>query len=474
MNLKLLPTSDLRISFADDNGRTERLITLTSDSHCSDIAVEEIPSDTSGRSFLLKAPNGDMFYFWCSEKSKLLGNELLTKMKDLLKNKPSLAELTGISNTRLECFATHLRAYLGSSLSTTRAVSTASVSDTSDLFEFCRAAKSLASPSKPLRSRINSSQSYQVSLSPRPGSFKEGSSRNLSSLKSACRERIRRNSFSAASPVTTDAYSSTSQITQTEDSTNEQLLVQNISDSPAKSSSQVASLASSLLSPYYCWCPPVSSTLQYTISPPQLYSLSSIDSLPLPLPPLSSLLPVNRSSDMLTPPLEITDMPNLDFPPLLSRSSSQQIVTFTPLMCDPIVHIPVIDICSSGSGYLTTIPPLLPTLGNSLIPESDPDVEKGARETLRLLISGSTQTNPQLMDVLPSATGSRGLYSGVRDAGVLANSFANLELFSFDKLIGSDVGKKRDTSQGSAVGEIEKSDASRDGDFMSNFEDGSD
>ncbi|GMP73877.1 hypothetical protein CsSME_00031476 [Camellia sinensis var. sinensis] len=49
--------------------------------------------------------------------------------------------------------------------------------------------------------------------------------------------------------------------------------------------------------------------------------------------------------------------PPLDFPTLLpeplvrlplSRSSSPQILPFTPLMCDPIVHIPVIDVCSSG------------------------------------------------------------------------------------------------------------------------------
>ncbi|KAL3650231.1 hypothetical protein CASFOL_006634 [Castilleja foliolosa] len=31
--------------------------------------------------------------------------------------------------------------------------------------------------------------------------------------------------------------------------------------------------------------------------------------------------------------------------------TSQQLSTFTPLMCDPIVHIPVINVCSSGQGY---------------------------------------------------------------------------------------------------------------------------
>ncbi|KAJ8535443.1 hypothetical protein K7X08_023163 [Anisodus acutangulus] len=54
----------------------------------------------------------ETFYFWCSEKSKLLGNELKRKMKDLLEQKPSLAELTGINESRIDCFAIHLRAYL--------------------------------------------------------------------------------------------------------------------------------------------------------------------------------------------------------------------------------------------------------------------------------------------------------------------------------------------------------------------------
>ena len=79
-------------------------------------------------------------------------------------------------------------------------------------------------------------------------------------------------------------------------------------------------------------------------------------------------------------------------------------------MCDPIVHVPVIDVCSSGQGYLVSagpamspsIPPLHPNLVKPLIPESDA-VVKGARETLRLLLSGSSQGNQQMMrDTLPA------------------------------------------------------------------------
>lgn len=79
LNLTLLPTSDLRFSFIGDDGHTERLLTL-SNSQCSAVVVEEIPADMSGRSFLIKIPDGEVLYFWCSEKSKLLGNELLTKV----------------------------------------------------------------------------------------------------------------------------------------------------------------------------------------------------------------------------------------------------------------------------------------------------------------------------------------------------------------------------------------------------------
>ncbi|CAJ2653321.1 unnamed protein product [Trifolium pratense] len=120
-------------------------------------------------------------------------------------------------------------------------------------------------------------------------------------------------------------------------------------------------------------------------------------------------------------------------------------------MCDPIVHVPIIDVCSSGQGYLvsagpamsTSIPPLHPNLVNPLISESDA-VVKGARETLRLLIGGSSQGNQQVMlDPFPAiltnlnenqnnvlVAGSRGLYTGTRDINVIANSIAAMGLVS--------------------------------------------
>jgi hypothetical protein len=80
LNLTILPTSDLRLSFVGDDCRAERLFTLNSKSQCAAVAVDEIPADSSCRSFLIKIPDGQVFYFWCSEKSKLLGIELLAKV----------------------------------------------------------------------------------------------------------------------------------------------------------------------------------------------------------------------------------------------------------------------------------------------------------------------------------------------------------------------------------------------------------
>jgi len=80
LNLTLLPSSDLRLSFVGDDGHIERLMTLRDDSECSAVVIDEIPADNSGRSFLVKIPDGGTFYFWCSEKSQLLGSDLLCKV----------------------------------------------------------------------------------------------------------------------------------------------------------------------------------------------------------------------------------------------------------------------------------------------------------------------------------------------------------------------------------------------------------
>lgn len=494
MNLTVLPTSDLRLSFIGDDGHTDRLFTLNSKFQCSAVEVSEIPADNSGRSFVIKIPGGRVFHFWCSEMSKLLGIELIGKMKDLLKRKPSIAELTGISESRLGCFATHLRAYLvGSTVVGSVSSSAPSTSDLDttnmELSDTAQDGQLSSTSSKSLRSRhsvnqaMKANSSFQGSLSPRSSSFKEGLPRTLSSLRNITREKLRRRGDiflsvvddpTIISPVTINAScSNQSEIDKCPEvvascSLSSSSFLESLGKLAVQptlnSASQVPCMAT--LSPYYCWCPPGSSGLQYSQEPPAISS-SSIESALLP--PLSSLLPVNMPSSMLTakPPLTLVDSPLLDFPaflpdPLvrLPRPSSQQIPTFTPLMCEPIVHIPVIDICSSGQGYLvsagpaisTGIPPLHSNLMNPLIPQTDSMLEKGARETLRrLLISSSTQSNSPLMDVLPAmlsnanenqnmlVTGSRGLYTGTRDVGAIAKSIAAMSMVSLPGISGGTV-----------------------------------
>lgn len=122
---------------------------------------------------------------------------------------------------------------------------------------------------------------------------------------------------------------------------------------------------------------------------------------------------------------------------------------------------------SAGPTISTTITPLHPTLVNSLGQETDSVVEKGARETLRLLLSSSSQTNQQLMNVFPSVltstdekqsilvAGSRGFYTGAGDIGAIANSISAIGLVSLPEKSMGEV--KRCTSQGKLVDQLEKS-----------------
>uniref|UniRef100_A0A7N0TPI7 Uncharacterized protein n=2 Tax=Kalanchoe fedtschenkoi TaxID=63787 RepID=A0A7N0TPI7_KALFE len=472
LNLVLLPTSDLRLSFVGDDGQTEILCTMSCDSDCCTAAIEEISADSSGRSFLVKCPESDAYYFWCSENSKLLGIELLAKMKDLCKRMPSLAELTGISHSRLDCFATHLRAYFsGSTSSKTRPTSR-------NLSSHCPTASELLGPgpgadckflmSKSPRHRSNGNQGMkssspcQSSLSPRPSLFKEGMGRNPFSLKSVAREKLRwrggditlsaLENIAFDSTVTSQTFSGRcGQEKHSEVSRLNELPTHSLNESletvPPSFCSAITDLSSRLAicSPAYCWCPigsnfvNTSGSLQLPLATTKLRTL----------PPLSSLLPAGRSSSLLTPLSPPTlELPSYLLDPLprlpFSTPSSHQIPNFIPLICDPIVHIPIIDICSSGQGYLvsaasgTTLPPLHPTLMNQLLPE-DNMVENGAKETLRRLIGNSDRASPPLMDMFSVSDdekpgilvgGSRGLYSGTCDVDMIANSIAALGMIS--------------------------------------------
>ncbi|XP_073042250.1 uncharacterized protein [Primulina eburnea] len=490
--LSLLPTSDLRISFYGDDGSVERLATFCTKAQCTAIKIEEISADKSGRSFLIKNSDAVVCYFWCSEKSKLLGNELLKNMKDLLMRKPSLTELSGISESRLNFFATHLHAYLAGSVVTSTQVSgVLSASPSSDSIDPCEQHFSQPSSTCQKFSYVRQCGSqgsktnliYQGSLSPKSNQFKEGMSKSVSSIRSAAREKLKWCVENYVSNVESLALASSNNFDPSSSNCFEQDRVSEPNESRTsaafslleilgKSSEipfsgseiQIPSSGSSHLSPQYCWCPPVASALQFTKGNSHL----SISTGSLSLPPISSLLSATRQSRLLTSnqSLNMAETP-LDFPtfapePFVRLPTSQQIPTFTPLICDPIVHIPVIDVCSSGQGYLVSAGPAISTAISALnpnlvdpLPDAESMLEKGARETLRMLISGSSQPNSQLLDVLPSmlsssddkqnviAAGSRGLYSGTINVDVLTQSLTTMGLVLFsEKPLRSDISKR--------------------------------
>ena len=74
----------MRISFIGDDGCTERLGVLNDNTESSEVVIDGISADSSERSFLLKLPNSQALYFWCSEKSKDWGMELLAKVCDMV------------------------------------------------------------------------------------------------------------------------------------------------------------------------------------------------------------------------------------------------------------------------------------------------------------------------------------------------------------------------------------------------------
>lgn len=396
-------------------------------------------------------------------------------MKDLLVRKPSLAELSGISEARLNCFASHLRAHLSeSNLTSTRASVILEASFLPDDPErhCCQSSFNCLKGSRPVQYGGFSSKTnlpYQGSLSPRPSSFKENLPKSLSFNRTAARGKLRRRgeSYAPLSIVSLNCVkSSRSDCFQKEklpeanktlaftSSTILDVIPISLDLLPSLGLDKQAPAAGpSHLFPHHCWSPPVASGLQYTLNGSTLPILSTES---LSLPPLSSLM-ASKSS------LNVSDIPPLNFPflpgPLVrlpTLSSSQQIPTFTPLICDPIVHIPVINVCSSGQGYLvsagpampTTIQPLKHNRVDSLHPNAESMVEKSARETLQMLISGSSnQHNARLL--MPSflscnddkqnayVAGTRGVYSGTKGVGSISS-----------RLSGIGIGKSSSSSDG--------------------------
>lgn len=401
--LSLLPSSNLRISFTEDDGFSERLATLSSNFKNPAVMVEDITADSSGRSFVIKI-HGSEFYFWCSEKSKLLGNELLAKMKDLLERMPSLAELTGISEPRLNSFAVHFHEYLlGSTVTIRQAnhVLPVTLCNTSAELPDTDASFQMLPPS----SKFSPRHSTQI-FEDHNCSFGE----EVDVVLIPCSQVVDISSSANKEPLG-GSFSSLGFFEPQGNSTYLSFPNQLLEDLVG---------GSHIFSQNYHSGPPLTSTLQYADLPP-IVSNSFSDTFP----PLSSLLSSNRplnSFASLNSPHNLVDVNPFDLSAFLSDSvvqlpfsvplttvpSSHQIPTFTPLVCDSIVHIPSLGVCSSGQGYMvgtghgvSSSNTLHSHISNTPISNSDLMVEKGARETLQMLLS-SAQTNPWSSDTFPA------------------------------------------------------------------------
>ncbi|CAH8384841.1 unnamed protein product [Eruca vesicaria subsp. sativa] len=431
LSLMILPTSDLRLSFIGDNGHSEQLFTYANKSQCSAVSIEEITADSSGRSFVIRIADGNTFYYWCSEKSKLLGIELRRKMDELIKKKPSVSELTGIEESRLGSVASHLRLYLmGSVVPNIKGCPVPTPDSSSGSSETTASSSSASSISLRARHSGTHLAKSQGNISCSSGSFEENTLRN-SSLRISSRDESKQSSEDHFSifEVTTSAEGFIQSEEEGEEAADDSNGIRQILFSEAADLGLTSltlppqfpmKMGPQVFSPYYCWCPPSTSSIHAPSASYQFPPLSI--ELPL-LPPLSSLLPSSGSDGFLIPssPLDLSDIPplplvhHIPIPGASSSSSSSQQQMMIPIMCDPIVHIPVMDICSSGQAYLVSAGPtgMIPTGIPPLSVENESLVEKGARETLRLLISGANATTSAPLN--HHHHGSRGLYSGTRD-----------------------------------------------------------
>ncbi|KAL6647608.1 hypothetical protein ACP70R_015045 [Stipagrostis hirtigluma subsp. patula] len=445
LNLGLLPSSSMRLAFAGDDGCSEQLALLNNGFEFSEVSIEEISADNSGRSFVIRISESKVFYYWCAEKSKEHGMELLAKMKNLLDRRPTLSDLTGISNSRLDAFATHLHTYLltstvGDAKSLGSLNDFLSTSRTHDQYLQSQSAVSRTSRFRASATNVTKASSvYQASLSPRSGTFKDGVPR-ASCSKVVGRDKLkRRGEWSGlptppvdADPLILNSVNLDSASNKCDVDSSRNIATSVPLDLPLSfpllpsiyppATSPLPEVSSQKqFKPYYCWCPPCPSSLQYTVTPLNLPA-TSVE--PLPLPPLSSLLSSELPpSSVVSAKLDTTGLPSLNLPsilhdpllhlqlptsPLVSLHGSQ-VPTFTPLMSDPIVHVPVIDMCSAGQAYLvscgpsiSSTVPLLPSL-KPLLPEAESLVERSARETLmRLIASTPPASNPHMVNILPA------------------------------------------------------------------------
>ncbi len=70
----------MQLTFVTDAGITERIPVLSSGLETSGVILEHLAADLSGRSFVLKSPGHKLSFFWQSEISKAVGDEMVCKV----------------------------------------------------------------------------------------------------------------------------------------------------------------------------------------------------------------------------------------------------------------------------------------------------------------------------------------------------------------------------------------------------------
>jgi hypothetical protein len=68
LTLGLLPSSSTRLTFSCEDSHSEKLALLNDAFEVSNVGIEEISADNSGRAFLIRISESKIFYYWCAEK----------------------------------------------------------------------------------------------------------------------------------------------------------------------------------------------------------------------------------------------------------------------------------------------------------------------------------------------------------------------------------------------------------------------
>ncbi|MCO5591815.1 hypothetical protein L7F22_045807 [Adiantum nelumboides] len=446
LSLSLLPCSEMRLSFIADDGEIERIAAVKSIVEDTHVTLEMLDADLSGRSFLLKTSSGKHF-FWQSERSMAVGRELVTKMKDYLLQRPTLSQLTGVSESRLNSFVCQLRNNLAA------ASASAGFQPSSPLH------LSSASSSTPATSTASSSSSTSCGvrqsprLSPRASGFKDGATKGLTNLRSflSSREKHRRrcdklNPASALSLSSNHCGSSnldsnpdqicaslpfvscSAAVSASEDervvsqsclstsspfvpglATNVDPYLKQAFSVPLISACPLNSISpmlggscfssnglhlpipshlpiptSTFLAPYYCPCPLRSSALQYTFTPPYLPPNSEMNNASS-----STFYSVKPSSTLLSQTTISLDRGSISPIPLPVASLVNipmplQPTSLSSFFSDPIVHIPVVDFQSASKGFLVNAPSPVPSSGfPNVLPSFLSNILSGGERSLK-------------------------------------------------------------------------------------------